>query len=98
VLLFPAARLECVAAAGGAQQLLDAVPGKLCQLDESQADNAQRNWQLQPCHTHYFLRLRHPALQMQLDVQVCARVDAREQTRVLLCRQRGLLWQSCHLP
>lgn len=50
-------------------EVLEAVQQQLCQHSGDRRD-PQRNWQVLPCHTAYFVRLYHPILVMQLDVQV----------------------------
>lgn len=32
---------------------------------------AKRGWQLRDCHPRYFVKLEHPELNLQLDIQVC---------------------------
>jgi hypothetical protein len=57
------------------RELLAAVAQQLCRTASrpdgaSVGSAADAGWRLKPCHSEHFLRLEHPQLQLQLDVQV----------------------------
>jgi hypothetical protein len=60
------------------RELLAAVAQQLCKPAAQPYDAAAAaaagsptaGWRLKPCHSEHFVRLEHPQLQLQLDVQV----------------------------